>query len=229
MKKILNSNSLKIIAILAMVLDHIAIAFISMSSPFYYILRIIGRITAPIMFYSLANGFFYTKNKFKYGFRLLLFAVISQIPYSLFLDNKVIVYDNYNILFTLFLSFICLYALYDIKNYFFKILILLLMCSLSLFCEYGIFGIVLVLMFYLFRESKLKTFFYSILCCLYLLIRTTLENSVIVFVLFGGLFLAIPLFNMDSGEKGKLNLKYMFYLFYPIHLIVLYLIRLLVS
>lgn len=229
MKKVLNSNSLKIIAILAMILDHVAIAFMSLTNPFYYILRIVGRITAPIMFYCLANGFFYTKNKFKYGTRLLLFAVVSQVPYSLFAKGKIFVYDDYNVLFTLFLAFMFLYSLYDVKKYIIKIFYLILVCSLSLFCEYGLFGIVLVWMFYMFRDSKYKTLLYSLLCFLYLIIMTMIEGSIIYFVIFMGLFLVVPLLNMDSGKKGKLNLKYLFYIFYPAHLIVLYLIVLLVS
>ena len=229
MKQVLNSNSLKIIAILAMVLDHVAIAFISLTNPFYYVLRIIGRLTAPLMFYCLANGFFYTRNKFKYGARLLLFAIISQVPYSLFAKEKIFIYDDYNVIFTLFLSFIFLYGFYDVKNTISKILLLVLSCSLSLLCEYGLFGISLVWMFYMFRDSKYKTLMYTLLCFLYLIIMTIIERSIIFFVIFTGLFLSVPLFNMDSGKKGKWNLKYLFYIFYPAHLIVFYLIGLLVS
>ena len=122
-----------------------------------------------------------------------------------------------------------LYSLYDVKKYIIKIFNLILVCFLSLFCEYGLFGIVLVWMFYMFRDSKYKTLLYSLLCFLYLIIMTMIEGSIIYFVIFMGLFLAVPLLNMDSGKKGKLNLKYLFYIFYPAHLIALYLIVLLVS
>lgn len=225
MKKVLNSNSMKIIAIIAMVLDHIALAFIPITNFLYYIFRIIGRVTAPIMFYSLANGFHYTKNKFEYGRRLLLFAVVSQIPYSLFMHDTFFQYDDYNVLFTLFLGLIALYALYDVNNYIIKILLFVGSCLLSLFCEFGIFGILLMLSFYIFRDSKFKILYYSLVCLLYLIIKTFLENSLIIFVIFSGLFLCIPLFMMDSGKKGKLNLKYLFYVFYPSHLLILYLIE----
>lgn len=225
MKKVLNSNSMKIIAIIAMVLDHIALAFIPLTNFLYYIFRVVGRVTAPIMFYSLANGFHYTKNKFRYGCRLLLFAIISQIPYSLFIHDTFFQYNDYNVLFTLLLGLLALYALYDVNNYIIKILLFVGSCFLSLFCEFGIFGIILILLFYIFKYSKFKILYYSFVCLLYLIIKTFIENSLIIFVIFSGLFLCIPLFMADNCKKGKLNLKYLFYAFYPFHLIVLYLIE----
>ena len=135
MSKILNSNGLKMIAIFVMVLDHIAHSFISVMSPFYYIFRMVGRVTAPIMFYSLANGYKYTRNKVNYGLRLFIFAIISQIPFSLFSENKIFLYDDYNVLFTLFIGFMCLCSLYNIKNVFLKCLLVGSCFVLSYFAE----------------------------------------------------------------------------------------------
>ena len=225
MKKVLSSNNLKIIAILAMVLDHVAYLFIPMTSLFYYLFRIIGRVTAPIMFYNLANGYYHSKNKKKYGIRLLSFALVSQIPFSLFISNKIFLYDNYNILFTLFLGFLCLYAIYDLKHIFLKTLIIIISAILVCFCEYGLFGLTLILMFSLCKDDRWKLLFYSVISFAYMTIRTITDNSIIIFILFSGLFLAIPFIKLYNGTKGKYNLKYLFYIFYPAHLLILIMIK----
>ena len=83
MRKGLNRNLLKYIAIIAMVLDHVAFLFIPPFSLSYQICRFIGKLTAPIMCYFLAEGYNYTSSKVKYGTRLLIFAIISQFAFSL--------------------------------------------------------------------------------------------------------------------------------------------------
>jgi hypothetical protein len=226
--KLISSNILKIIAILAMALDHAAYAFIPNTCLIYYIFRLIGRITAPIMFFCLANGFCYTKNKFKYGLRLLFFAILSQIPYSLFVGDKIFLYDNYNVIFTLFLGFMCLVALVDVKKIFYKIAIIILCLGLSLFCEYELFGIFLIIAFYVFKERKWQILIYSVFSFAYLAISSLVNNSTLNFVVFSGLFFVVPLLILYNGKRGKFNLKYLFYLFYPFHLILLFIIKMIV-
>ena len=82
MKK-LNSNHLKLIAIIAMTLDHIAdLIYPGMQNNIIsIILHIIGRLTAPIMFFFICEGFYYTKNLKKYILRLFIFAIISHFAY----------------------------------------------------------------------------------------------------------------------------------------------------
>ena len=78
MKKVLSANTLKLIAIVAMVLDHIAVGFVAQTSVLYFIMRTIGKITAPIMCYFIAEGYFHTHNLKRYMLRLLIFALISR-------------------------------------------------------------------------------------------------------------------------------------------------------
>jgi len=229
MKKVLNSNGLKLIAITAMVFDHVACVFIPVNYFLYYIFRIIGRVSAPIMFFSLANGFKYTRNKYKYGIRLLSFAILSQVPYSLFIGNKLFLLDDYNVLFTLFLGFLCLCCFYNIKNYLLKIMLMLVCLISSCFCDYGLFGMSLMLMFAFCHKKNLKIFLYSLISFVYLFVRTSLTGSYIIFIIFTGLFLAVPLFVLYNGQKGRFNLKYLFYIFYPGHFLILLLINLLIS
>ncbi len=224
MSRCLNSNVLKIIAISAMVLDHVAISFLGNNLSLYIIFRMIGRVCAPIMFMGIANGFRFTSNKFKYGMRLLVFAIISQIPYSLYKVGTVFMFDFYNIIFTLFLGFMCLYALVDIKNIFYRLLLVFLCFSLVCFCDYGIFALVMILMFYFCNSKNLKIVCYCLISLIYIVYRTFISESILTFIVFNGLFLTVPLLVIYNGKKGKYNLKYLFYMFYPVHLLVIYFI-----
>ena len=84
-KKFLNSNAIKLIAIVAMTIDHIAWAVYPgySTEPGAIVMHIIGRITCPIMCYCIAEGFHYTHDVKKYTLRLLIFALISHVPYML--------------------------------------------------------------------------------------------------------------------------------------------------
>ena len=113
MKKCLNRNTLKYIAIIAMLLDHIAMLLFTKNSniALYSTFRFIGRLTAPIMCYFIAEGFYYTHSRKKYGERLALFAVISQFAYT-FAHHKTILTSNLftdlNVIYTLFIGFLVL-------------------------------------------------------------------------------------------------------------------------
>ncbi len=221
MKKILNSNSLKMIAIISMVIDHVALKFVS-NVYWYFLLRFIGRIAAPVMFYSLAKGYCYTKNRVKYGGRLLAFAIISQIPYSLFIENTIFMYDNYNVLFTLFLSFLSLCILNSVNNKIWKVLLVVLCFGLTYFCDYKFIGMIIVWVCYYFKDSKWLYVSYSLSWFLFMVGSFLLEKDILVFLISMGVFLVLPLFYLDNGKKGKYNLKYLFYVFYPLHLLGLY-------
>ena len=113
----LGRNVLKLIAIIAMLIDHVGKLFF----PHIIILQIIGRLAMPIFAFFIAEGFYYTKNKLKYFLTMLIFAVIAQIPY-------VFLFSGLNILFTFCLSLILLFV-WDIAmkfTRFEKVMILLI-------------------------------------------------------------------------------------------------------
>lgn len=224
MKKILNNNSLKIIAILSMLLDHIAYLFISSSNFLYYIFRIIGRVCAPIMFFGIANGYKYTSNKKKYGLRLLMFAFISQVPYSLFIGNKVFLFNKYNVIFTLFLSFLTILIFDKCSKKLVKYSLMFLCIILSYFCDWGIIGILISLVFYFISERRYAYIGYTILCICYITTNTLIYKNIAWLIVNIGLFLPMIFIYLYNDKKGKYNLKYLFYTFYPVHLLVLYFI-----
>lgn len=185
------------------------------------IFNIIGRIAFPIFAFSLNEGYFHTSNLKKYLIRLFTFAVIIQIPAILFKLNYPV-----NIFFTLFFGLLAIYIL-NLKNkkmplyifVFLKIFLIFLIFYISkkFKFDYGIYGILLIIIFNIFRNKKIFLFLAFFL----------LNLAVVVFQNIFGLF-KIQFFSMFSlvfifsynGKKGK-SLKYFFYLFYPIHFLIL--------
>ena len=107
-KKGLTSDILKLIAVIAMVIDHIAWAFIPFNSIAGQIMHVIGRLTAPIMCFMIAEGYYKTNNVKKYAQRLGIFALISHIPYTYFHTGKFEIISTTSVIFPLFMGLIAL-------------------------------------------------------------------------------------------------------------------------
>lgn len=241
----LTSNQLKLIACFSMLLDHTAILLL----PNLIFLRYIGRLAMPIFAFFIAEGCKNTSSLPKYFGRVFLLGVLCQAVYlaeMLVSGGKVSLYLN--IFFTLSLSIIICaaflrfkdsYKVHSKKRY---IHFLCFACTLLftilavLFCEYsqnlvgikitvdyGFFGVILPL-FALLSENKnsriLLYFIGTVIFCA----ASSVRISYIWFALF-----AIPLLCLYNGKRGKHKLKYFFYIFYPAHLVILYLIQLLLS
>ncbi len=205
------SDFLKLVAIILMTVDHIGMILY----PDVVALRIIGRLAFFIFAYQLAYSFNKTRDPKKFALRLLLFAIISQLPYYFAVGG------NLNILFTLFLGFV---AIWLTKK--FGILVGLIILPLAQICnvDYGFYGVGVILISYLLQS---RIYFLA-------LAQTILfPISLFVFGLLGGMswvvwfepvgFLVYPLIVHSPSLPFRLN-KYFFYAFYPIHLLVLYII-----
>lgn len=219
----MTSFILKILALITMLCDHLGYVIFGQFSFMNYI----GRLSFPIFAFLITEGYKYTKNLKKYFARLLIFAIISQIPYMLFIDT----FSNsfsLNILFTLSLGLLGI-TLYDkIKYKPFGILLVIILSFIAqyLHFDYGWFGIVIIFIFYIFKSQKLLM---NIYICTVIFVNyffyyiTTLRMEFILIILFCSLSL-IPI-NLYNEKKGK-NIKYFLYVFYPMHLIALYLLTL---
>ena len=222
--KLLSGSSLKLIAVVTMLIDHFAdvfrddIAFLTLplfgtSFTIYYILRKIGRLAFPIFCFLIAEGFIHTKDRKKYGLNLLIFALISEIPFDLCFFGSPFHLSYQNVYFTLFLGFLVLCILEYVKNDLLKLVLSIITALTANFfnTDYGILGVLLIVMIYCLREQKV--------------IRTLIALP----FLSGGLaawcaFLPINMYNEKRGFiKGKV-LKYVFYAFYPLHILLLFLI-----
>jgi len=214
MKK-LSSNQIKLIAIIAMVIDHVAYTFVEYWSIEGHILHIIGRITAPIMCFFIAEGYKYTKDLKKYALRLFIFALISQFPYVLFSGNN---WTEWNIFFTLLIGLITIIIYDNVKNVYLKGLGILALLALSIICDWQYFVPLWCLTFHIFRgeENRIKR------------IVAFLSVVLLYFIAAGSIICAgslIPLFilEMYNGKRGKVKgFKWVFYVFYPVHLVLIY-------
>ena len=223
----MSSFVLKIIACITMFFDHLSYAIYGKTS----FLNYIGRISFPIFAFQIAQGYTHTKNLNKYIIRLFVFAIISQIPFYLFCSTFTT--PSLNIFFTLLLGLFAIISYDKLKN---KFLSLFLIFGLAMLAEliktdYGAFGVLLILTFFVFKNSKINTLlsFFTILVINYgkRIIDVYLECGYQPKYSFTQIsfavctFLAIiPILLYDNKQGPKM--KYFLYLFYPIHLFVLY-------
>ena len=228
--KSMNRNVLKYIAIAAMLSDHIAMLFMAGHPSVYFIMRLIGRLTGATMCFFIAEGFYYTRSKIKYGIRLGIFAIISQFAYIYSHTATIFTADFFiywSVIFTFLIGFFVLLTYEKVSNKPLKWIIIILLCAVSYFGDWGIIAPLWILSFYIFRNNKKRNFIaFGIL--------TALEvASCIPFMISdgeiwqAGVFLVIPLLLLYNGKKGSDNPvhKWAFYVFYPLHLLVLGIIK----
>ena len=232
----MNRNQIKYIAIVAMLLDHIAYVcsktFQNYSWGFAlsFVLRFFGRITAPTMCWFLVQGFVHTSSRKKYAIRLFIFAVISQIPYAL-LRSDVTFFAGLNVIYTLLVSFLMLWVLDSKLETFPKIVIVIALIALSMFGDWAIFAPVMVFFFYRFKDDRRRLLLFYSLASAMVVVADILFLILKQYYWWNelwqlGMFLFIPLYLSYNGEPGSRHPfhKWFFYCFYPAHLLVLYLI-----
>lgn len=214
--------SIKIIACIAMFLDHIKFAIPAMENN---ITIYIGRMAFPLFAFFTTEAYIHTKSLKKYYFRLFVFAIISQIPFMLF-RTLVGEWKMLNIIFTLLLGLTAI-LIYDKGED--KFISLVLVGCIAYFgyilrVDYGWYGILSVFIIYLFKNKKvLLVIAYSILLAIYYKIRDMdlliIENLKYFVCSLIPIFL-ICLYNGKLGKKAK----YFFYIFYPVHMLIVYFI-----
>lgn len=242
----LSGSALKMIAVVTMIIDHIGMIFFlgpaSTSSTYYaiyYILRLIGRISFPLFAFLVAEGITHTKNIYKYLLRMLIFAIICEIPFDLVIEGSLFDFSSSNIFFTFTFSIAPVAAMRlvgkfaikskaeFIKKYAHITAFIVATFACLILAEasgaiYSYYGVALVLVFYIFKNNR----------------PFDLVAAALVLFAFGRLtielysLLALPIIFFYNGERGFINTKvkqYIFYAIYPVHLVVLYGISFLVG
>lgn len=212
--------------------------------------RIVGRIAFPIFCYQLVVGFFYTKNKKKHIIYLAIFALISEIPFNL-LDSFSVSDPGYqNVMFTLLVGMLVLCAIdkiydYSVNSGYYnntkdKVLLYsaatLIVLAASLLVElthtdYGAKGVILVVLFYImFKSDNFSLYMVAVLFLIEVAIVTYFRgggiNRVITYCETEAFaLLAFPIIALDNGKRRGGNiLKWFGYMFYPCHMLLLFLI-----
>lgn len=252
----LTGNTIKLIAVSAMFIDHfckivlqwllanywgpmmfagdISVEYFrKIDTLIRFDLQGVGTIAFPLFCFLLGEGFLHTQNRKRYIVMMLVFAIISEIPFDIGLfanyatqEGTFPFYWSYqNVYFTLFLSLISLACVEyfstksELRNdriraivlQIISVAVIALIAEVSC-CDYGLMGIAFVLAFYVCRKNRV----YQVLMFLLAYMLST-GNQPTIFAL---LTCVILLFY--NGKRGKLKLKYSVYIFYPVHIIVLY-------
>jgi len=205
-----NSSSLEVIkylAIISMIIDHTAIIFYDENE----IMRFIGRFAFIAFSYLLAYNYrFHSKHHEQYKKRLLIFALLSQVPYSMIFGVQL------NIFFLLWFGLVMIDALEMIRTkdlVLYPTIIISTAIIVSWWEGYFLFGVFIIPLFYYVHDKK--TVFYLLLLDILLL------NFSIVYAIAGALSLLVIYYIHSDIKFPRIN-KYFFYLFYPVHLITLY-------
>lgn len=225
----LDAFTLKIIAIIGMTMDHTGLVFRDFL-PLWAkcILIAFGGLTFPIMAYLIGEGYRHTKNIKKYMLRLLIFALIAQVPYYMFLMKQL------NILFTLLLGLLAIYIIERSKSRAISVLVVIGFIIVSVSCDWGLMGVPMILIYYYKKNRLARVTLPLILPFAFFALNIVMQFAQgwpfleilpdLLFIVVG-CSLTIPLLISYNGQRGK-PMRYFFYIYYPLHIIVLGLIRL---
>ena len=232
----MNREQIKLTAIAAMTINHTAIAFVPPQSILYTIMTDIGYITAITMCYFLVEGYYYTRSQTAYMQRLGVSAVLSQAPYMLALGLC-----QLNMLFTLLICFIVVLVMDKFKHKVLKIFAVTVLFCCSVFCDWAFKAVLFTVFFNLTYRAKQSLIIpfsaaFMVQFCLSLYAYQAAfpagQTLLLSFFSSAGIivsgYLIIRKYNGQRSEKHKTFWKWFFYLYYPLHLFLLYLIKTLI-
>jgi hypothetical protein len=211
MTKYISGSWLKVIAMLSMLIDHIAYYYGCDNPYLYELMRTVGRIAFPTFAFLLAEGFVHTRNRQKYLISLFAFALLSEIPWMLLNHD-----GSHNVIFTLLAGILGLHVIENSKSHWVTAICITLIGLATILADtdYSWRGFGLVLIFYMFRgRPELQTLFG---------IPLMYEYGIM------GVLVAFSVIWLYNGERGFIQgkaWKYAFYAFYPVHLMMIYFLR----
>ena len=234
-EKGLSTADLKLIAIIAMTVDHLTwLFFPGFQRVWYvYLLHIIGRLTAPIMWFFIAEGSYYTKNPKRYITRLFVFAIISHFAYSFAFGLNPIpfkngIFNQTSVIWSLAIAAALIFIVNKYKLSYWKNFALILLANLLSFpADWSC--IATMVPFYLYNhrgDFKKQSGDFILFGFIYVLIYFIFIDKVYgILQLF--IFLSIPVLSLYNGKAGNnRNMKWLFYIYYPAHLVAVGVLRL---
>lgn len=236
-RKQMSRESIKYIAMVTMFLNHMATIFMKPGTIAYEVLVNIGYFTAVTMCYFLVEGFRYTRSVKAYRNRILLFAVISQIPFSLaFPEHKMVL----NMMFTLYLCSWIVEVMETVVEPGTRGIMVLVLILLTMFGDWPVLAGMFTVFFVVAGEDEKRKKLAYLASALLLGLSTFTSNLSVYgrkLALFSGAASVLAVlasgvcilywYSGKRAEKGRTFSKWFFYAFYPAHLLVLALIRIL--
>ena len=218
---------IKLWACLFMLVDHLGVILF----PNQILLRMIGRLSFPLFAWSIANGFCHTHDFRRYLQRLFFFGLLLQLPYSLYFHSW-----ELNIFFTLSLGLAGIWLFERLGNKGLAFLVVLGIAGLGEYigADYGAYGVLLIFAFHYFRKDFRKLLIAVILLNLirYLIFAICQTAGWVVLSYMDDIqplsTSALIFVYLYNGQKGR-SWKYLFYVFYPAHLLILYGIKLILE
>ncbi|MGN0158838.1 MAG: TraX family protein [Brotaphodocola sp.] len=223
----LNGNQLKLIAVISMLVDHMAIVLVGWDQPAYLPLRAFGRIAFPIYAFLLTEGFCHTGNLRKYMIRLLIFAVISEIPYDYLAFGNLMDVHGQNVFWTLLLGLLMMRSFQIVSMRFpgavgrqVQLMLLVVYCAAAwiLKVDYDYRGIMLIGLFFWFYGERDRQ---AAFACVWMVLTASTSGWMMAL----GYGTAGLLLRHYDSTRGTWNGKVFFYAFYPVHLIILDVIK----
>ena len=218
-KTFLNATHLRILALFLMLLDHMWATVV----PGNLWMTCVGRLAFPIFAFQAAEGYRHTHDFRGYCKRLAIFAAVSEIPFNLMIMSFPVFPLHQNVMLTLLLGLLCCRA-WDRRKWW--QVLLLLLAGVVTFPDYGVLGVATVLMFHVFREQRLLQLL-SLVAINWFgfegqnLLIGTFEFPIQAFAILS--IIPICLYNGEKGKGGKW-LQYGSYVFYPLHMLILWLL-----
>lgn len=216
----MTSFILKIIALIAMTIDHTGKVFLT--NPDFC--NILGRVSFPIFAFLIVEGYHHTRSLKKYLLRLFLIAVIAQVAFfNLF--------GGLDTIFTLLLGLLCIliYEKESDKIISLIVIITIGISALLLNFDYGLYGILMIIFFHIFYKSKAKkSIAFTILVLLHFSILIYSSKDISLLLPMVSTLSTLIFINLYNNKQG-LKFKYLFYIYYPLHLYVLWIIKLLIK
>lgn len=236
MEKKLNANHLKMIAIIAMTVDHIAdLVYPGFpAEPLAIALHTVGRLTAPIMWFFICEGFYYTKNLRKYMLRMFTFAIISHFAYCFAFGIPAVpfssgVFNQTSVIWPLFWAIVALWLVNSapMLSQWQKWLLILLINLITFPSDWSCIAVMAIVAMYDNRgclKKQMQSMMFWVV--LYSVVSFFFVSKVYAVIQLG-VILVYPLLRQYNGQKGKVGwMKWFFYLYYPAHLILVGVIRL---
>lgn len=221
----MNANILKIVAVVAMFFDHATLAFVPDGTPLNWTIHFFGRLAAPLICYLIAEGFHYTSNKKAYTMRLFIFAVISHFPYVLYYGLSW--WKATSVMWSLMLGLFALTIAHHKKlNFYTKGLLILACCMAAYTANWNYIAVLWIVSFGVFRDQFDKKVVAYVAIGFFLYVLPGIQEHGMAVSYRIGFLMAIVFFYLYNRQPGKRNafIKWGFYWFYPVHLLLLLLL-----